>query len=156
GDYTAARERTALALASNPNSPWATNVRGALLIFGGEPGKGRDIVLNAIRLSPHDPRNAIARTFLAVSYYFECDYVNAAEAARHAIGRHPGNPTSYRWLAASLGQLGRGEEAGAVLRNAVEVSPRLFQQYVERRPAWFRAEDHEHVLDGLRKAGWQG
>jgi adenylate cyclase len=34
--------------------------------------------------------------------------------------------------------------------------PRSFEFYVRSCPPWFRAEDYEHMLDGLRKAGWQG
>jgi hypothetical protein len=28
--------------------------------------------------------------------------------------------------------------------------------YVRNRVPWFRPEDHAHLLDGLRKAGWEG
>jgi hypothetical protein len=28
--------------------------------------------------------------------------------------------------------------------------------YVRERVPWHRAEDYEHMLDGLRKAVWQG
>jgi adenylate cyclase len=28
--------------------------------------------------------------------------------------------------------------------------------YVRQRVAWHRPEDYEHMLDGLRKAGWNG
>jgi adenylate cyclase len=28
--------------------------------------------------------------------------------------------------------------------------------YVRKRVPWFRPEDHAHLLEGLRKAGWQG
>jgi adenylate cyclase len=154
GNYEAAWERTALALANNPNSPWATSLRGGLLIFSGQPKEGRDYVLAAIRLSPHDPRDATVRLHLAVSYYFEHDYAAAAEMARSAIARHPGAPAPYRWLAASLGQL--GQEAEIALKKAIEASPRSFEQYVRSRPAWARLEDYEHMLEGLRKAGWQG
>jgi adenylate cyclase len=28
--------------------------------------------------------------------------------------------------------------------------------YVRNRVPWTRPEDHEHMLDGLRKAGWEG
>lgn len=34
------------------------------------------------------------------------------------------------------------------------VRPEAFTQYVRRRPPWFLAANHEHMLDGLRKAGW--
>jgi adenylate cyclase len=28
--------------------------------------------------------------------------------------------------------------------------------YVRTRVPWMRPEDHAHMLEGLRKAGWQG
>jgi len=72
------------------------------------------------------------------------------------IAAQPNNPLPYRWLAASLGQLGRADEAQAALHKAVAVAPRTFDFYVHTRPPWMRPEDHAHLLDGLRKAGWQG
>ena len=42
------------------------------------------------------------------------------------------------------------------LSNAIEVSRQAFDLYVRNRLPWMRSEDHEHLLDGLRKAGWQG
>jgi len=156
GNYEAAWERTALALANNPNSPWATSLRGGLLVYSGRPKEGRDDLLAAIRLSPHDPRDTTSRLQLVLSYYYEHDYIAAAEAARSAIARHPGSLPPYRWLAASLGRLGYRQEAEIALKKAIEVSPQMFEQYVCSRPVYYRPEDHEHMLEGLRKAGWQG
>ena len=59
-------------------------------------------------------------------------------------------------LAASLGQLGCTDDARAALQTAIEVSPQTFELYVRSCPPWFRSDDHEHMLEGLRKAGWQG
>jgi len=57
----------------------------------------------------------------------------------------------YRNLAAALGQLGRTEEARAALQAAIGLSPQGFAW-----PTNFRPIDYEHLLEGLRKAGWQG
>jgi adenylate cyclase len=59
-------------------------------------------------------------------------------------------------LAASLGQLGLTEAATDALQTALSLSSRTFELQVGSRPPWIRPEDHEHLLDGLRKAGWQG
>jgi adenylate cyclase len=59
-------------------------------------------------------------------------------------------------LAATLGQLGHLEEAHAALQRAMSISPAVFELYVSARPLWLRPEDYEHMLEGLRKAGWQG
>lgn len=62
----------------------------------------------------------------------------------------------YRWLAAALGQLGRTDEAREALHTAMTTDPQVFDRFVRSRVPWHRPEDYEHMLDGLRKAGWQG
>ena len=47
-------------------------------------------------------------------------------------------------------------DANDALRRAMAISPSSFGFYVRSRPPWFRPEDYEHMLDGLRKAGWLG
>jgi len=93
---------------------------------------------------------------IVMSYYFECDYVNAAEAARRLVARYPGVSGNHRWLAMALGQLGRTEEARVALRRALDVPPGSFAFYTRHLPPWLRPEDYEHMLEGMRKAGWLG
>src|SRR5258708_31904829 len=62
----------------------------------------------------------------------------------------------YRWPAAALGQLGRAAEAKEWLEKANSYAPAAFKMYVHNRVPWFRAEDHAHLVEGLRKAGWEG
>jgi adenylate cyclase len=61
----------------------------------------------------------------------------------------------YRWPAAALGQLGRKAEAKEWLEKAIFHAPAAFGMYVRNRVPWFRPEDHAHLVDGLRKAGWE-
>jgi len=58
-------------------------------------------------------------------------------------------------LAAALGQLGRAAEGKEVLEKAMAVSPGAFDMYVRKGVPWMRPEDQAHLLDGLRKAGWE-
>jgi adenylate cyclase len=62
----------------------------------------------------------------------------------------------YRWSAAALGQLGRTMEAKEELEKAILRAPGAFDMYVRKRAPWFRSEDHAHLVEGLRKAGWKG
>jgi adenylate cyclase len=149
-------ERMSLAYACGANSPWVNGTRGVMLIWSGRPTEGRDSLLIALRLNPRDPRNRVHMGQIAVSYYFEHDYANAVEAAKHATAHHSAYPQPHRWLAAALGQLGRVTEANEALRQAVAVSPSGFDLHVRSRPRWFLPEHHEHMLEGLRKAGWRG
>ena len=70
------------------------------------------------------------------------------------IRSYPRYPNPYRWLAAALGQAGRIEKARAALEKAIAVAPASFDMFVRGRVPWMRPEDHAHMLDGLRKAGW--
>ena len=136
GDFKEAWVRAELALANNPNSPLANGIRGALLVHDGQPLEGRCAVLAALRLSPRDPRDAHLRGHIAISHYFQRNYEAAAEAARHAIARHPEHPLAYRLLAAAFGQLSRVDEASNALRKTIEVSPQAFDNYVRRPVPW--------------------
>jgi adenylate cyclase len=152
----AGQEHVSLALTNSPNSPWANWTRASILTFGGHPAEGREALLNVLRLSPRDPHSAEYICQVSLSYYFERDYTNATLVARRAVSRYPDYPLTYRWLAASLGQLGQIAEAHAVLERAMAISQASLDFYTRSRPPWFRSEDYEHMLDGLRKAGWQG
>ncbi|MGC1412217.1 MAG: winged helix-turn-helix domain-containing protein [Acetobacteraceae bacterium] len=145
-----------LALALNPNSSWANAVKGALLLFSCQPSQARNALSTALRLDPRGPISVLPVTQIAVSYYFEHDYPQAAEWARRAVSRYPESPLAYKWMAAALGQLGRIDEAAEMLQRTINLSPSSFDLYVRNCPPWVRPEDHQHMLDGLRKSGWQG
>ena len=144
------------ALAINPNSSWANAVKGALLLFSCQPTQARDALSTALRLDPRGPISVLPLTQMAVSYYFGHEYPQAAEWGRRAASRYPQSPLAYKWIAAALGQLGRIDEAAEMLQRTINLSPSSFDLYVRNCPPWVRPEDHEHMLEGLRKAGWQG
>jgi adenylate cyclase len=156
GDYQAALSETKRALDLTPNLALALEVRGAALIFSGQPVDGVGLLQTCIRLDPRRPRMATRLNLVALSLYFCGEYAGAADSARGAIQSHPGFAPPYRWLAAALGQTGPAEEARAALERAIAVAPASFDMYVRDRVPWMRPEDHAHMLEGLRKAGWRG
>ena len=117
--------------------------------------KARVALETALRLDPRGAHVPGALQQLVISAYFERDYEAAVREAHQLINTYPDFPRSYPWLAASLGQLGRVEEASAALHKAMSTASDYFDFLVKARPPWFRPEDYEHVLEGLRKAGWQ-
>jgi adenylate cyclase len=92
---------------------------------------------------------------VAIAHYFARDYEAAEDAARRVIRLYPDFPLIYRWLAAALGQAGRADEARDALNKAIAIGSGSFDMYVRARVPWHRAEDYEHMLEGLRKAGWR-
>jgi adenylate cyclase len=85
------------------------------------------------------------------------DYEAAVSDARHCLQFYPDYPLGYRWLAMALGQTGRRDEARQALQKAITIAPKLLDVYnTQHRLPWYRSEDWEHALEGMRKAGWDG
>ena len=143
-------------LLHNPNAAWAHGIKGMILVQLDRCSEGRTALLTAEQLNPRDPSAAVFPTHFAISHYYERDYASAVAAAKEVIERYPNDPRAYRWLAAALGQLGQFPEAREALHQATQVSRDAFLRYVRSRPPWFLPQNYEHMLDGLRKAGWQG
>jgi adenylate cyclase len=144
------------ALAMSPNLAVAHWQRGATLIFSGQPMKGLDALETCIRLDPRDPFMSVRLLHIACGLYFAREYEGVIEAAKRLIRSYPDFPMIYRWPAAALGQLGRTAEAKEWLEKAISYAPAAFKMYVHNRVPWFRPEDHAHLVEGLRKAGWEG
>jgi len=144
------------ALAMSPNLAAAHGHRGATLIFSGRPKEGLAALETCIRLDPRDPFMSVRLLHLACGFYFSREYEATVEAAKRLIRSYPDFPMIYRWPAAALGQLGRTVEAKEALEKAISLAPTAFDMYVRKRVPWFRPEDHAHLVEGLRKAGWKG
>jgi adenylate cyclase len=154
GNLEDALRRARLARNSSPSSSVAFASEGFVLVHMGLRSQGRDALREALRLDPHGPANAVIMNHLVMAYYLDGAYNDAIEAARQAIMRYPDWPLTHRWLAAALGQAERAEEASAALQIAM--SSEAFELYTRKCPPWSNPADFEHLLEGLRKAGWQG
>ena len=128
---------------------------GATLIFSGSPKEGIAALQRSIRLDPRAPGSEVRLNQMALGFYFAREYAAAVETAKRAIRSYPDFAHPYRWLAAALGQLSRTEEAKEALEKAIAIVPALFERNVRQRVPWMRPEDHAHMLEGLRKAGWR-
>jgi adenylate cyclase len=144
------------ALSMSPNLAIAHGHRGATLIFAGRPKEGLTALETCIRLDPRDPYLAVRLLHIACGLYLCSEYEASIEASKRLIRSYPDFPMIYRWSAAALGQLGRPAEAKEALEKAVSRTPAAFDMYVRNRAPWFRPEDHVHLVEGLRKAGWKG
>ena len=156
GDYQGALAEVELALAISPNLANAYGALGATLMWSGHPKEGRDALEKSIRLDPRNPNLNLRLVDVTISYYLSREYDAAIEAAKRGIRAYPDHSNQYRWLAAALGQTGRVAEAKEVLAEVIAMAPAAFDMFVRRRVPWHRPEDHAHMLEGLRKAGWEG
>ena len=156
GNVDEAHDHLRRAKASSPNWPAVLTSEEFILLFSGQYAQARQAIVACLRVDPRGPRVAGLMQHVAISHYYERDYAKSIEAAHATTTRYPEYHLTYRWLAAALGQLGRTQEAQVALRKAIELSPHSFEFYVSNRPPWHTRENYEHMLDGLRKAGWRG
>lgn len=127
---------------------------GVVLAYSGHAKEAIDALNACLKLDPRGPFLVNRLNQLALAHYLAGDWEDAARRAIDATRSFPGFPSPYRWGAAALGQLGRAREGAKMLQQAIALSPAEFDFQVKRRPPWFRPQDHELMIDGLRKAGW--
>jgi TolB-like protein len=156
GDAASALEQAEHAIALNPNDPEGYVAKGHVLVFSGGNTQAQEALAICLRLDPLGPMAPLAMHTRATGNFLARAYEAAEAAARRAILTRPDFPRPYTILAATLGQLGRGEEAREALRQAIAATPAYFEFLVRHRPPWYRPADHDHFVEGLRKAGWQG
>jgi adenylate cyclase len=159
GDRVAALEEAEIAITLNPNDSHGYLIKGRILVMSGHPVEAREPLATALRIDPSGPTAPAVMHNRVVGCYFQQDYLAAEETARRTIRAYPEHPSisrPYLWLAAALGQLGRTAEAHTAMDAAIAASPSYFKYKTDSRAPYMRPRDHEHLLDGLRKAGWQG
>jgi DNA-binding winged helix-turn-helix (wHTH) protein len=155
GDIDSAIEEAETALSFAPSCGSALGVKGAALISIGRRAEGREAIGKFLQLSPHDPVRPVRLTQVATSHYLDGDYEESARTTKRIIRRYPRHPYAYRWLAASLGQLGKIEEAWTTLQTLERKWPSSFEMYVSKQPPPHCSADYKPLLQGLRKAGWK-
>jgi adenylate cyclase len=152
GDWASALASAELAVAMSPNSVSAHRAFGFCLLNFERSADARNEFLTCLRINARDPMNWLIRLQLGTAYYYECDYKSAADCLLRASRAAPNDPEVHFCLAAALGQLDRTIEAQAAMQQATTLVPGRLPTIVPRR----RTEDLEHLLHGLRKAGWRG
>jgi adenylate cyclase len=142
------------AIGLNRNCALTHWVKGSVLRYRGRHSECRDEVSTSLRLNPRDPMSATTASLSAMSWYLEGKYDEAVEASRRCLEDYPAYAAPRRFLVAALAQSGRLEEAAAELREFVTKAPGVFNVMIGNRPPYMSPGDQEHLLDGIRKAGW--
>ena len=145
-----------LALSINPTSSLANAAKGAILLYSGQRPQAREALSTALRLDPNGPLSAVSLSQIACLDYLDGDYPQATKIAQGVVSRYPDFPASYRYLAASLGQLSRIDKAQNVMQRALDIAPQSVHLFFRTPLPWLRSDDRQHILDGMRRAGWQG
>jgi TolB-like protein/class 3 adenylate cyclase/Tfp pilus assembly protein PilF len=138
----------------NPNFALGYFVLGLVRIHIGHFGEALDALLRSLRLNPNDPQAGSFLSFVALAHYHQGNYEEAVHYGELAIrGRRAF--FALRTLLASLGQLGRREDAECILEELERRKPANADEYFEITTPYAVPGHRGHLLDGLRKAGMQ-
>jgi tetratricopeptide (TPR) repeat protein len=149
-DFEEAKIHIQRALDLNPNDANAFVAMGIFLIQAGKPDEAIDHIIRAMRLNPYYPARYPWK--LGVAYYTAKRYSEAVTPLKEAINLSPKFMMPHRALAATYAQLGRVDEARAMVEQILAEEPHASL----RKENWGNykyPEDLEHWLDGMRKAG---
>ena len=135
------------ALALNPSFARGWFVSGILRVFAGEHDLAIEHVKTSLRLSPREHIGQ-PQLVMGIAYFSKRQFDAAAAKLLLSIQDDPGFPVSYRFLAACYAQMGRLDEARAIVARLRAITPLVVPNAVVLR----NPEDRELLLSGLRLA----
>jgi TolB-like protein/tetratricopeptide (TPR) repeat protein len=138
----------------NPGYAAAHVLLGQMHLYRGRSEQAIALVEKGIRLSPKDPRLFIWLPALSGAYYQTRRYAQAIEAGRRSWMLNRNWPAGLRYVAAGLAQLGRIEEAQLALEELRLLNPDFAFVESNLRRLYEDPAAVDHILDGLRAAGW--
>jgi adenylate cyclase len=140
------------ALDLNPNFAAANGYLCFALVCDGQSDQAILHGEQAIRMSPHDPQNALFNVGLGAAHYLAGRYNEAIVCGRKAMQQRFGLTNGHRIYIASLAQAGRIDEARAALAKLQELQPEISIAWIERNIP-YRPGPMAKFLEGMRKAG---
>ncbi len=157
--YTHRRERAIAeleeAIKLNPSFAAAYALLGHLLTYVGRAGETIPLVEKGIRLSPNDPRLFIWLPGLAAAHYQLHHYEQAVESGRRSWTLNRNWPVGLRYVVAGLAQLGQLEQARTALADLKHLDSDLASFERLARRLFTDATAVDHLVEGLRKAGFE-
>lgn len=141
------------ALAINPSSARAHDHLGWLLLYAGNSNEARDHFDRALVLCPIDEFSFRMLTGRAFALLYSRDFEGAVRDGYKAHAVAPDYSVCHRVLAASLGHLGRHQEARRIAKELVTLNPGLTLARYSRETRFEGQSDRELLFQGLKMAG---
>jgi TolB-like protein/Tfp pilus assembly protein PilF len=142
-----------LAVRLNPSWAFAYFSLGLFLARSGRPDEGIADIEKGMRLSPKDPWMWYAFSCLAQAQFAAERYAEAVDWGQRCVRQKPDYLLAHRMLAASLGQLGRTDEAQSALQEALRLGPEFSLSFAKGFHPAADPDFLDRYFDGLRKAG---
>jgi DNA-binding SARP family transcriptional activator/Tfp pilus assembly protein PilF len=137
----------------NPNLAYIWALSAANCCYIGDPQEALKRMQRFRELSPFDPYFPFFENAYSIAYTFSRNYAEAVKVAQRVVDANPDFTNGYKPLLASLGYLGRLDEAKVYLKILLGREPDFtVQQFGQVYPFKYDA-DRQHYMEGLRRAG---
>jgi tetratricopeptide (TPR) repeat protein len=148
-NYELALDELDRASEANPNHAGNHAERGWVLLVGGRSGQAVTALEEALRFDPSPTPNTFSN--LAMAYYLQGRYEDAATTAQSGVGRFPHHVSLYVALAAAYVETGQLDAAARAADELRRLHP-FFE--LESFGHYFRnPSDRERLRQSLGKAG---
>ena len=134
------------ALSLNPGFARGWHASGGIRLIAGQPDMAIEHVERSLRLSPR-ARVGWGLQLIGIAHFAAARFEKAIPQLLLGIQEDPNFATSYRYLAASYGHLGRLAEAGETVGRLRAIIPWIGMDSLLRNP-----QQHELYVSGLRLA----
>jgi TolB-like protein/tetratricopeptide (TPR) repeat protein len=121
--------------------------------YAGKPGSALEQLKQYRTLTSMNPVNTWTQYLCAIAYIFSENYGKVVELSQPMTKSAPGFVNAYKPLVASLGHLGRAEEAKPYVDKLLALEPNFtVERFGKVYPIKYES-DREHYMKGLRLAG---
>ncbi|HLN09011.1 MAG TPA: BTAD domain-containing putative transcriptional regulator [Xanthobacteraceae bacterium] len=141
------------ALRLNPNLAFIWALSSATYSYIGEPEAALQRLARYRDLAPFDPYHSWFEYFYTIAYIFKGDYENAVAIGQRVVTVNPDFVNGYKPLIASLGHLGRREEARPYVDRLLALEPNFTVERFGQVYPIKHETDRERYMTGLRLAG---
>lgn len=149
--YDQAVEEAGRAIALDPNNADGHAAQASSHIFNGDPARAIPLMHKAMRLNPHYQFQY--PTILGLAYYHVGRYEEAVAALQDAINRNYNRLSAHIYLAASLSDVGKLDEANWEVEQILSLDPDFTLEKVDKAFPIQRPEQIEQLKKALRRAG---
>jgi TolB-like protein len=138
----------------HPNSVFVCNRAAAVYAICGESDKAIAQCEAACRMNPLDSKKAATNTYtvLSFAFYMARRYEESVRAGKRALVFAPQSNIARKYVATSLAQLGRTDEARAEIAELLKHQPGASLADFQQQPFRHKWMKELH-MEGLRKAG---
>ena len=141
------------ALRLNPSSAFNWAFSALTYCYIGEPDAALQRLKRYRELASPGVYFSYFETVYTIAYAFKGDYERAVLVGHRAVEANPNFTAGYKPLIASLGHLGRREEAQIFINKLLSLEPNFTVERFGQVYSFKKASDRERYMEGLRLAG---